>query len=592
MNSSISPTRARRELTIRAIVTGIILGALLTPSNIYTGLKIGWSFNMSIISALLSFAFWKSLSAVSSVRSWGLYESNINQTTASSAASIISGGLVAPIPALAIVSGIELPWFQLIIWVFAVSFLGVWVAYFLLNTLLVRTPLPFPAGVATAEVITNIYADGKEALRRVSVLVGAAVTAAMIKAADLFLISIPRITVPGTFTLPLAGEATGLSVSLKNLSILLDPSPLFFGFGAIIGIRIGLSLLIGSLVAWGVVAPLALYMHWAVPGPLSPESSWFGTIVEWLLWPGVALMVSSVLTDVLRRLFVRSRKPEPTDQSNALSAYRISPYIAGLFAGASLLVIFTQIWLFGTSWWLAVITIPFALLFGIVAGRVVGETGIPPIGAIGQVTQLNMGIIAPGQLTPNLTSANVAGGTAGQCADLLNDFKTGQIIGANPTRQVIAQCFGVLTGAIVGSLTYITLIPEPTTMLITDEWPAPAVLTWKVVAEALQVGLNAVPAHAQWAMLVGAVIGSALAILEWLLPKPFNRLTPSATAIGLAFVIPASISISMAFGAIIAFCLQRYLKSWSSRFLIVTASGLVAGESMTGVVSSVVSVLL
>ena len=142
--------RVEPELTIRAVITGIVLGLLLTPCNIYTGLKIGWSFNMSITAALLSFGFWKLMHELSMARPWGLLESNINQTTASSAASIISGGLVAPIPALALVSGIQLPWYQLIAWVFSVSFLGIWLAYLLLNAFLVRSSLPLPAGAGSS----------------------------------------------------------------------------------------------------------------------------------------------------------------------------------------------------------------------------------------------------------------------------------------------------------------------------------------------------------------------------------------------------------------------------------------------------------
>ena len=94
----------RRELTRRAIGTGMVLGALLTPCNIYSGLKIGWSFNMSITTLLIAYTVWIPIVRKFELASWSLHESNIAQTTASSAASIISGGLVAPIPALAMMS--------------------------------------------------------------------------------------------------------------------------------------------------------------------------------------------------------------------------------------------------------------------------------------------------------------------------------------------------------------------------------------------------------------------------------------------------------------------------------------------------------
>src|SRR5215217_2656382 len=77
-----------RELSVRAVLTGVLLGVLLTPSNVYAGLKIGWSFNMSIIALLLGFGFWQGIAARSAIgRPWTLHESNINQTVASAAAS-------------------------------------------------------------------------------------------------------------------------------------------------------------------------------------------------------------------------------------------------------------------------------------------------------------------------------------------------------------------------------------------------------------------------------------------------------------------------------------------------------------------------
>ena len=117
------PPEKHRELTPRALLTGIILGAILTPCNVYAGLKIGWSFNMSITALLLGFLLWRLILRSGSRKPWEILESNISQTTASSAASIISGGLVAPIPALALVSGVTLAPGPLMAWVFAVSYL-------------------------------------------------------------------------------------------------------------------------------------------------------------------------------------------------------------------------------------------------------------------------------------------------------------------------------------------------------------------------------------------------------------------------------------------------------------------------------------
>jgi uncharacterized oligopeptide transporter (OPT) family protein len=164
------PSRDLPELTIRAVVTGMVIGALLTPCNVYSGLKIGWTFNMSVAAGLIGFAVWTSLQRVLGTRALGLHENNINQTAASASASIISAGLAAPIPALALLTGQTLAFPVLAFWLFVVSILGVVVAAGLRNQLLVREHLPFPAGVVTAETMRQIHAGGAEVLRLKSLL--------------------------------------------------------------------------------------------------------------------------------------------------------------------------------------------------------------------------------------------------------------------------------------------------------------------------------------------------------------------------------------------------------------------------------------
>ena len=174
----------RPEFTIRAVATGVLIGAVLTPCNVYSGLKIGWSFNMSIAAGLIGFGLWRSGTWAFGAKPWNIYENNINQTAASSAASIISGGLVAPIPALAMLTGQTLAWPLLAAWVFVVSILGVVVAAGLRNQMLLRENLRFPAGVATAETIREIHAHGKAASQRLRTLLGGAVASGGLKLVD------------------------------------------------------------------------------------------------------------------------------------------------------------------------------------------------------------------------------------------------------------------------------------------------------------------------------------------------------------------------------------------------------------------------
>jgi uncharacterized oligopeptide transporter (OPT) family protein len=202
---------------------------------------------------------------------------------------------------------------------------------------------------------------------------------------------------------------------------------------------------------------------------------------------------------------------------------------------------------------------------------------------MGKVTQMFFGVLEPGQVTPNLMAANVTGGAASQCSDLMFDLKTGYLLGAVPRYQVIVQLLGALAGATMGSAAYLILIPDPAKMLITEEWPAPAVATWKAVAEVFAKGFSAMPDGSVTAMLIAGVVGIVIALGEKLLPKRAATFLPSASAIGLAFIMPAYNSLSMCFGAIVAAVVTRATPSWAARFLVVIAAGLIAGESIAGV---------
>ncbi|MGW8270939.1 MAG: OPT/YSL family transporter [Burkholderiales bacterium] len=558
--------REERELTLRAVLTGVLLGAALAPCNVYSGLKIGWSFNMSIIALLLALAFWRLLERFAGVPPWTLKESNIGQTAASSAASIISGGLVAPIPAYALLSGEQLAMLPMMAWVFAVSFLGVWVAWYLRPALIVDAPLRFPAGIATLETMRDVFGHGREALLRIVALCGAGFGSALVK-----LLS--------SFVWPVARWAP--SQALERLTFGLEPSLLLVGFGAIIGIRAGVSLALGALIAWGAIAP-GLLDAGLVRASATASGSLFAPLVEWLLWPGVSLMAAATLAGFARR-WARALAGGARGATFNRAALRERGPAFG-FAAAAVLTVALQMLLFDISLWMALLAIPLALLLASIAARVVGETGIPPIGAIGKLSQLGFGIAAPGQTVTNLMTANVAGGAAGQCADLLNDFKVGHAIGAVPARQTFAQCFGVAAGSVVGVLVYLALIPDPAAMLFTEEWPAPAVATWKAVAEALTHGLGSVPASARVAMLVGAAAGAVLGVLD-AAPRP-PRWLPSGVALGLAFVIPASISLMMFIGAALAWVLLAWNARFTNRFALAVAAGLIAGESIVGVAAS------
>jgi len=589
--------RTAAQLTIRAVATGMVLGGVLSLCNVYSGLLIGWGFNMSITAALLGFGFWKTLSAVIGSKDWGILENNINQTAASSAASISSAGLVAPIPALTMLTGYEFTWSVLAVWTFIITLCGIVVAIGLRRQMLLIDALPFPSGIATAETVKRMYARGAEAMTQVKMLLGAATIAAALKLA-VKLIPIPKGLVPGSFAAKgAAAEAGARAITLKNLTFALDPSLLLAAVGAIIGMRASASMFVGAVVAWGFVGPWVLELGWAAVGTdaegvVLADAPWYGTTMKWLLWPGVAMMVSASLTSFAFSWRSVVAAIRGTRDASAGDAEGGPPgdtdevprkYFLGGLAIVLVAATVAQIGFFGITWWTAIFGVLLTFLLAIVAGRVSGETGVTPVGAMGKVTQLTFGVISPGDPTANLMAANVTGGAASQCADLLHDMKTGLMIGASPRLQSYAQVFGALSGALIGCWAYLLIIPDPANMLLTPEWPAPAVAAWKAVAEIFMDGIDAMPAGALTAIWIAGGIGIVLAIGEKVLPKHVAKWTPSPAALGLAFVIPAWNSMSMFFGAVVALIITKYAETWSERFLIVVASGLIAGESLMGV---------
>lgn len=586
----IDPSDNPRQLTLRAAATGAMLGAVLVPCNVYSGLKIGWSFNMSIAAALLSCGFWgaarRSLGP-QRVAPWGLLENNVNQTCASSAASIISAGLVAPIPALTILTGTTLSWPVLSLWLLTVSTIGVLVGLALRRQMLLVQQLPFPSGIATAETVREIYAEGREAARRVRYLLGAGGVSAAAKLIHDFVTPLRQIG-------PTVGlGALGLpSVTTRSLGFVVDPSFMMIGFGAIAGLRVGLSLLLGAVVAWGMLAPWLLATgRVALP---TGDQTVYGNAVEFLLWPGVAMMVTAALVSFsfsLPGLIGSLRGGGATSDDETIAEDATGKPIPRklLFAGfvlATLATTLAQHFIFGIDLFMGLLAVLLTFALAVVAARVSGETGIPPIGALGKITQLTFGVVNPTNVTENLMTANVTGGAAGQCSDLLHDLKAGYILGASVRAQAVAQFLGVLAGSLAGSAAYLVLVPDPASMLLTKEWPAPAVALWKAVAELLRDGTEAVPDGAITALIMGAVVGAVLAVMQAKLPLKYARWCPSAVSVGLAFVIAAYYSIALLLGAVLAAVAQRLAPDWARRFTLPMAAGLVAGESLAGVASA------
>ncbi|HUK62696.1 MAG TPA: OPT/YSL family transporter, partial [Dongiaceae bacterium] len=238
-------------------------------------------------------------------------------------------------------------------------------------------------------------------------------------------------------------------------------------------------------------------------------------------------------------------------------------------------------WIFHIRWWMGLIAVLTTFLLVIVAVRATGETDITPTGPLGKITQLTFGAIAPGNISTNLMTANMSAGAVSHAGDLLTDLKSGYLLGANPRQQFLAQFFGVLAGGFVVIPAFFTLIPN-VSMLGTEQWPAPAALVWRGVAELLAKGVGALHPTARIGLVIGGALGIVIPLAEMRFPKQ-KRFIPSATGLGLAFTINGFNSISMFLGALLALWFSKWRPKLHEQYTIPVSSGIIAGESLMGV---------
>ncbi len=574
-----SPDPSSPQLTARALLTGMALGSLLSVCNIYAGLKMGLVFNMSIVTAVIGTTVWGTLSWASArrVRPWGLLENNIAQTAGSAAASVASAGLIAAIPTWMLVTGQRLPWLALSLWVFSVCLVGICAAVGLRRQLIVGERLAFPSGVATAETLREMHSRARGAAASVLTLSSAAGVAVVLELYK-YVQSLGMIAGPAIGALGIPGTVQGHT--LRSLGFSLAPSPLMIAVGGLIGLRAAVSLLIGAAVAFGVIVPELLQRQVI-------EQPTFSVAVKWLVWPGVTLMVVSALMSLAlswrsvaamwRGMVFRSPPADAADPGEVRRASFLPALLTVL-----LLSVVLQGLLFKIVWWAAVLGVLLSFGLALVVGRVSGETGINPVAAAAKVTQVSLGALLPHSPATNLMTSNVTSGAASQCADLLDDLKCGHLLGAAPRRQAIAQVCGAAAGALAGTAACLLLLGDPAAQLLTVELPAPAVAGMKAVADLFAQGQSALPPGAGPAMAVAAAAAVALTLLEKLAPPAWRRYVPSGAGLGLAFVFPASVSLTVFVGALAAGGLRGLRPGWSARRLLPLCAGLIVGETLTG----------
>lgn len=567
------------NLTARAVVVGMLIGAVMCLSNIYVFFKTGWSMGVTLTACILAFATFQALQAARLAKKpLGVLENNALTTVASGAGYMTGGGNMAAFGALLMITSIRPDAIPMIAWFGVIAALGVFAAIPIKRQLINREALAFPTGTATAETIRSIHsaAAGGGATQAKALGISALFAAAITALRDGFHV------IPGTIAVPLsiAGH------TLKEWTLSLKSEVVLLGAGALMSFRTAWSLLAGGVLTYAVLAPSL------VEQGIVKEVT-YKAIVGWTLWPGAALLVSAGLTSFALdwRSVARSfhgltsifRKQSAADKEGIAAIESPDWWFPAGFMVLAPVVVALMAYLFQIPVWAGCIAVPLAVLMGFVAARVTGETDVTPTKALGPVTQLLFGVMTPGNITGNIMSANVTGGIGLHAADLLTTLKTGWLLGARPRHQLYAQLFGVVAGALIVVPAFELVIPDPS-VLGGEEWPAPSCVVWAGVSKAFAGGIGALAPSAQMAIVVGLVLGTLLALLEKFAPKGARAWLPSPSGIGIAMVIPGSNCIAMFLGAAIAEVLRRKKPKVAESYVVPVSSGLIAGESLMGIV--------
>lgn len=582
------------QLNLRSGLTGMLLGGILSLTNLYVGIRTGWTLGVGITSVILSFAIFKVISKLKLGNEMTVLENNAMQSIATSA-GYMTAPLISSLAAYMSVTGRIIPWQHTMVWIILLGIMGVLFAFPLKKRFINDEQLPFPEGYAAGIVMDNLHTgEGAEGVFKAKLLAYGAAVSALIEtmcnekvmtAMKLHWAALPEHwddVVYKWFTPGIMGTP------LKGLTVQFDTSIVMVAAGGLMGTKTAASLMIGAIVNYLILAPY-LINKGIIAGP------GFKNITMWALWGGVALMTTSSIYSFLSKpkvilqsfqgMFGRKKAGE----EDVLKDIELPMW---LFAAGIPIVGLLTVWMghifFGIHWWLGLIAIPMVFVFTLIAVNATGLTSITPTGALGKLTQLTYSVLAPGNIQTNIMTAGITGEVASSAANLLMDIKPGYMLGGKPRHQALGHTLGILAGALVAVPVFYAIMNNDLTVLMSDRLPMPGAQIWKAVAEVLTKGLSFLHPSARLAIGVGALIGLIIEILN---QRSKGNFPVSGVGLGLAFVLKFSDSLSMAMGALIFWLAGRYLtdkKSVGYRAFVenqeTVCAGAIAGGSIIGLV--------
>jgi putative OPT family oligopeptide transporter len=610
-------TPARRELSARGLLLGVLITLVFTAANVYFGLKAGLTFATSIPAAVISMALLRGFKGSS------IQENNIVQTVASAAGALAS--IIFVLPGLVMIgwwSGF--PYWTSFAIIFLGGVLGVMYSIPLRRALVTHSDLPYPEGVACAEVLkvgalargreADDAAAGREGL--LAIVVGSAASAlfAAVIATQIFAEDLAAYFRVGSRN-AVSGVDVGLSFALLAV-------------GHLIGLWAGMSMLLGVLIGWVGAIPYLTSLH-AEPGTAQEiaTSVWrhqvrfigAGTIAVAALWslfklvkPVVSGLKSALAASRVRRAgqgasLARTEQDIPIGWVAAITAICLLP-IAGLLAAmaarSGLAAQMTPLVLGGILY-VALVSLLVAAVCGYMAGLIgssnspVSGVGILVVVGAAALLELLVAPSLPAGAAPALVAfalfiTAVVFGAATISNDNLQDLKTGQLVDATPWRQQVALLVGVLAGA--------ALIP-PVLTLINQAYGfagAPGAGAHALAApqaaliSALAQGV--IQGNLDWTLIgAGCAVGVAVIVLDEILARCSRARTPPL-AVGMGIYLPMATTLTIILGTVIGHVFERRADrgarpAHTKQLGVLLASGMIVGESLFGILLAAVVVL-
>jgi putative OPT family oligopeptide transporter len=598
-----------KELTIRGLILGALITTVFTAANVYLGLKVGLTFASSIPAAVISMAI------LSAVKDSSILENNIVQTVASAAGTL--SAIIFVLPGLVIVGWwTGFPFWQSFFICLSGGILGVLFTIPLRRALVTTSDLPYPEGVAAAEVLKvgsgtrgetkDETGEAKEGL--VAVVLGS------VASAGLAIVTSTRIAAAGLsgfFRLG-ATASTGYDFAW-SLALL--------GAGHLVGLSVGMAILVGQIISWVIAVPWLTAIQ---PATLDQTLA-AHTLAIWrtqvrFIGAGV-IGVAAIYTLVrlakpvlggLVSTLVASRAVNTGDDTDrdippswiyalTVGCLMIAAWLAFTFAKSTVLA--------PSALKLTLIAVPFVLIIGFViagvCGYMAGLIGASnsPISGVGILSIVVCASVITLAVAPTVDTRQALVAFAlfvtaivFACAtisnDNLQDLKTGQLVGASPMRQQIALIVGVAAGASVIPFVLNLLAKAygfagaPNIGVVAaNPLPAPQATLISALAQGVIGG------SLEWKMLgIGAAVGVGLVILDEILGV-MKKLRIPPLAVGIGIYLPMSATFAVIIGAVISHWYDGRTRSMpnpgrAQRLGTLVASGLIVGESIWGVINA------